>query len=53
MTVGELHLALQRDGDGCAHAPINWNRLSMAMSDSFVSARGRPASSARVIAGLL
>ncbi|KAG0164977.1 hypothetical protein DFQ30_009111 [Apophysomyces sp. BC1015] len=32
---------------------IDWDRLSMAMSVSFVSHRGRPASSPRLIAGLL
>jgi len=32
---------------------IDWERLSGAMSTSFVSSRGRPASSPRLIAGLL
>ena len=32
---------------------INWERLTAAMSASFVSHRGRPATSARLIAGLL
>ncbi|KVR00633.1 IS5/IS1182 family transposase [Burkholderia ubonensis] len=32
---------------------IDWNRLSAAMSASFVSNRGRPATSPRLIAGLL
>ncbi|ANW52366.1 hypothetical protein A7U58_19505 [Burkholderia pseudomallei] len=32
---------------------IDWNRLNMAMSASFVSRRGRPATSPRLIAGLL
>ncbi|CAG4920642.1 IS5 family transposase [Paraburkholderia gardini] len=32
---------------------INWDRLGMAMSESFVSGRGRPATSPRLIAGLL
>nr|CCA83854.1 hypothetical protein BDB_mp80045 [blood disease bacterium R229] len=32
---------------------IDWDRLSTAMSESFVSKRGRPATSARLIAGLL
>jgi IS5 family transposase len=32
---------------------INWERLGMLMSESFVSSRGRPASSPRLIAGLL
>ncbi len=32
---------------------IDWERLSVAMSASFVSSRGRPASSPRLIAGLL
>ncbi|WP_157646020.1 IS5 family transposase, partial [Burkholderia ubonensis] len=32
---------------------IDWNRLSTAMSASFVSNRGRPATSPRLIAGLL
>ena len=34
-------------------ALINWERLGMRMSESFVSSKGRPASSPRVIAGLL
>ncbi|MGF6836226.1 hypothetical protein QF001_000663 [Paraburkholderia youngii] len=32
---------------------INWERLSASMSASFVSGKGRPASSPRLIAGLL
>lgn len=32
---------------------IDWPRLSAAMSESFTSRRGRPATSARLIAGLL
>ena len=32
---------------------INWERLGMLMSESFVSSKGRPASSPRLIAGLL
>ena len=32
---------------------INWNRLGMAMSESFVSRKGRPATSPRLVAGLL
>ncbi len=32
---------------------IEWDRLSAAMSESFVSKRGRPATSPRLIAGLL
>jgi IS5 family transposase len=32
---------------------INWERLGMSMSASFVSAKGRPATSPRLIAGLL
>ncbi|CBW74023.1 Transposase [Mycetohabitans rhizoxinica HKI 454] len=32
---------------------IDWDRLSTAMSASFVSQRGRPATSPRLIAGLL
>jgi transposase, IS5 family len=32
---------------------INWERLGASMSESFVSRRGRPASSPRLIAGLL
>ncbi|TDN62261.1 transposase-like protein DUF772 [Paraburkholderia sp. BL10I2N1] len=32
---------------------INWNRLGVAMSESFVSRKGRPATSPRLIAGLL
>ncbi|KWO69220.1 hypothetical protein WM31_16790 [Burkholderia ubonensis] len=32
---------------------IDWNRMSTAMSASFVSNRGRPATSPRLIAGLL
>ncbi len=32
---------------------IDWDRLSTAMSASFVSHRGRPATSPRLIAGLL
>ncbi|KVU59636.1 hypothetical protein WK68_20135 [Burkholderia ubonensis] len=32
---------------------IDWDRLSTAMSVSFVSSRGRPATSPRLIAGLL
>ncbi len=32
---------------------IDWQRLSAAMSESFVSKRGRPATSPRLIAGLL
>jgi transposase, IS5 family len=32
---------------------INWHRLGMAMSGSFVSRKGRPATSPRLIAGLL
>ena len=32
---------------------IDWDRLSTSMSESFVSRRGRPASSPRLIAGLL
>lgn len=32
---------------------INWDRLSLAMSESFVSGKGRPATSPRLIAGLL
>lgn len=32
---------------------IDWNRLRTAMSASFVSSRGRPATSPRLIAGLL
>ncbi len=32
---------------------IDWERLSAAMSESFVSKRGRPATSPRLIAGLL
>ncbi|KVM61424.1 transposase [Burkholderia ubonensis] len=32
---------------------IDWDRLSAAMSESFVSKRGRPATSPRLIAGLL
>ncbi|MGK2833528.1 IS5 family transposase, partial [Ralstonia pseudosolanacearum] len=32
---------------------IDWNRLSAVMSESFVSKRGRPATSPRLIAGLL
>ena len=32
---------------------INWERLGMTMSESFVSGKGRPASSPRLIAGLL
>jgi IS5 family transposase len=32
---------------------INWERLGVSMSESFVSSRGRPATSPRLIAGLL
>ena len=32
---------------------INWERLGTSMSGSFVSGKGRPASSPRLIAGLL
>ncbi|TDF97006.1 IS5 family transposase [Paraburkholderia guartelaensis] len=32
---------------------INWDRLGVAMSESFVSRKGRPATSPRLIAGLL
>ncbi|MFM0557748.1 IS5 family transposase [Paraburkholderia sediminicola] len=32
---------------------IHWERLGMLMSESFVSSKGRPASSPRLIAGLL
>ncbi len=32
---------------------INWDRLSALMSESFISERGRPATSPRLIAGLL
>ena len=32
---------------------INWERLGTSMSESFVSGKGRPASSPRLIAGLL
>jgi IS5 family transposase len=32
---------------------INWERLGVSMSESFVSGKGRPASSPRLIAGLL
>jgi transposase, IS5 family len=32
---------------------INWDRLGTSMSESFVSSRGRPATSPRLIAGLL
>ncbi|WP_211704263.1 IS5 family transposase, partial [Paraburkholderia aspalathi] len=32
---------------------INWERLGVTMSESFVSGKGRPASSPRLIAGLL
>jgi transposase, IS5 family len=32
---------------------INWNRLGAAMSESFVSRKGRPATSPKLIAGLL
>ncbi len=32
---------------------INWDRLGVLMSESFVSSKGRPASSPRLIAGLL
>lgn len=32
---------------------IDWDRLSAAMSESFMSKRGRPATSPRLIAGLL
>ncbi|MBB5405766.1 IS5 family transposase [Paraburkholderia youngii] len=32
---------------------IKWDRLGMAMSESFVSRKGRPATSPRLIAGLL
>ncbi|QCP55096.1 IS5 family transposase [Trinickia violacea] len=32
---------------------INWDRLDASMSESFVSRRGRPATSPRLIAGLL
>ena len=32
---------------------INWDRLGVLMSESFVSGKGRPASSPRLIAGLL
>jgi IS5 family transposase len=32
---------------------INWDRLSVLMSESFTSGRGRPATSPRLIAGLL
>jgi len=32
---------------------INWERLGALMSESFVSPKGRPASSPRLIAGLL
>jgi Transposase domain (DUF772) len=32
---------------------INWERLGALMSESFVSGKGRPASSPRLIAGLL
>lgn len=37
----------------CLTDLIDWNRLGTAMSASFVSHRGRPASSPRVISGLL
>ena len=32
---------------------INWERLGASMSGSFVSGKGRPASSPRLVAGLL
>ena len=32
---------------------INWERLGASMSESFVSGKDRPASSSRLIAGLL
>jgi len=32
---------------------IDWDRLSATMSESFASKRGRPATSPRLIAGLL
>ncbi|MGF6855493.1 hypothetical protein OKW29_004380 [Paraburkholderia sp. CI3] len=32
---------------------INWERLDASMSESFVSHKGRPATSPRLIAGLL
>ncbi len=32
---------------------INWERLGASMSESFVSGKGRPATSPRLIAGLL
>lgn len=32
---------------------INWDRLGVAMSESFVSREGRPATSPRLIDGLL
>jgi transposase, IS5 family len=32
---------------------IDWDRLGMSMSESFVSRKGRPATSPRLIAGLL
>lgn len=32
---------------------INWDRLGASMSESFVSGKGRPATSPRLIAGLL
>ncbi|MGU7776310.1 IS5 family transposase [Burkholderia sp. MR1-5-21] len=37
----------------CLAELIDWDRLSVAMSASFVSRRGRPATSPRLIAGLL
>ncbi|CAD6560405.1 IS5 family transposase ISButh4 [Paraburkholderia kirstenboschensis] len=32
---------------------INWDRLAVSMSESFVSHKGRPATSPHLIAGLL